>query len=102
MLLVVCRAEVVALVVDELQELEQRNKNFRLVATMTEMNHSTRKWHGATGFVNADMVKRCAGELAAPVCYVVGPPEMVVAMQDVLSRGGVAEDNVRTEEFYGY
>lgn len=86
----------------ELQELEQRNKNFRLVATMTEMNHSTRKWDGATGFVNADMVKRCAGELAAPVCYVVGPPAMVVAMQDVLSRAGVAEDNVRTEEFYGY
>jgi ferredoxin-NADP reductase len=86
----------------ELQQLEQQNKNFRLVATMAEMSKSARKWDGPTGFVDADMVKHCLGGLAAPICYVVGPPAMVEAMQDVLSRAGVAEDNIRTEEFYGY
>lgn len=86
----------------ELQQLEQQNKHFRLVATMTEMSKSARKWDGATGYVNADMVKRCLGELAAPIFYVVGPPAMVGAMQNVLSRAGVAEGNIRTEEFYGY
>jgi ferredoxin-NADP reductase len=40
--------------------------------------------------------------LAAPIFYVVGPPAMVEAMQEVLSRAGVIEDNIRTEEFYGY
>lgn len=86
----------------ELLQLEQQNKNFRLIATMTEMNNSARKWDGAAGLVDADLVKRVVGDLAAPICYVVGPPAMVEAMQDVLSRAGVAEDNIRTEEFYGY
>jgi ferredoxin-NADP reductase len=86
----------------ELQQLEQQNKNFRLVATMTEMSKSARKWDGETSFVNADLVKRVVGDLAAPTYYVVGPPAMVEAMQEVLSRAGVAEDNIRTEEFYGY
>lgn len=86
----------------ELQQLEQENKNFRLVATMTEMSKSARKWDGETSFVNADLVKRVVGDLAAPIYYVVGPPAMVEAMQEVLSRAGVAEDNIRTEEFYGY
>jgi ferredoxin-NADP reductase len=30
----------------ELQQLEQQNKNFRLVATMTEMSKSSRPWEG--------------------------------------------------------
>jgi ferredoxin-NADP reductase len=86
----------------ELQQLEQRNKNFRLVATMTEMTKSARKWDGETSFIDADLVKRFVGDFAAPIYYVVGPPAMVEAMQEVLSRAGVAEDNIRTEEFYGY
>jgi len=86
----------------ELQQLEQQNKNFRLLATMTDMSKSARKWDGETGFVNAELVKRFAGGLAAPIYYVVGPPAMVEAMQGTLSGAGVGEDNIRTEEFYGY
>jgi ferredoxin-NADP reductase len=86
----------------ELQELERQNSNFRLLATMTDMSSSTRKWDGETGLIDADLIKRCAGELGAPVYYVVGPPAMVVAMQETLRGMGVAEDDIRSEEFYGY
>jgi ferredoxin-NADP reductase len=86
----------------ELQELARLNGNFRLVATMTEMSKSARNWSGETGFVNADLVKRAVAGLVAPLFYVVGPPAMVVAMQETLRGAGVAEDNIRTEEFYGY
>lgn len=86
----------------ELQELERQNGNFRLFATMTDMSNSARKWDGETGFVNADLIKRCVGELIAPVYYVVGPPAMVVAMQETLRGAGVSEDDIRSEEFYGY
>jgi ferredoxin-NADP reductase len=96
-----CRPEDAAFL-SELQELEQQNKNFRLLATMTNIADSVRKWNGAVGYVNADMVKSCVRERAAPICYVVGPPAMVKAMQNVLSQAGVSEDDVRTEEFYGY
>ena len=86
----------------ELQELERQNGNFRLVATMTEMSKSARKWGGQTGFVDADLIKRAAGGLMAPIYYVVGPPAMVAAMQEMLRGTGVADDDIRSEEFYGY
>ena len=86
----------------ELQELERQNGNFRLLATMTDMSSSTRKWDGETGLIDADLIRRSAGGLNAPVYYVVGPPAMVVAMQETLRRIGAAEDDIRSEEFYGY
>jgi ferredoxin-NADP reductase len=87
---------------DELQQLEQRNPHFRLMATMTEMSKSAREWNGETGFIDADKLTRLAGDLDAPMHYVVGPPAMVEAMQGTLARVGIAEDRIRTEEFYGY
>jgi ferredoxin-NADP reductase len=86
----------------ELQQLERKNSNFRLLATMTDMSKSSRKWDGETGLVNADLIRRSAGGLAAPVYYVVGPPAMVAAMHETLRGAGVAEDSIVTEEFYGY
>jgi ferredoxin-NADP reductase len=87
---------------DELQGLERRNERFRLMATMTDMSKSAREWGGETGFVDADMLKRLVGDLAAPIYYVVGPPAMVEAMQQTLAGAGIAGDRIRTEEFYGY
>jgi ferredoxin-NADP reductase len=86
----------------ELQGLERQNNNFRLLATMTDISKSTRKWDGETGLVDADLVQRFVGDLAAPIYYIVGPPAMVGAMQETLRRAGIAEANIRSEEFYGY
>jgi ferredoxin-NADP reductase len=86
----------------ELQGIERQNSNFRLFATMTDMSKSSRQWDGETGFVDANLIKRCAGGLVAPVYYVVGPPAMVVAMQETLRRAGVAQNDIHSEEFYGY
>jgi ferredoxin-NADP reductase len=66
------------------------------------MSKSARKWGGQTGFVDADLIKRAAGRLTAPIYYVVGPPAMVAAMQETLRGTGVADDDIRSEEFYGY
>jgi len=87
---------------DELQALAQQNRNFRLLATMTDMSKSALGWSGEAGYVDADKLKRLAGDLAAPLYYVVGPPAMVEAMQSMLTGAGVADEQVRTEEFYGY
>lgn len=87
---------------DELQKLARRNPRFRLMATMTDMSKSAREWSGETGLVDAAMLKRLVGDLAAPIYYVVGPPAMVGAMQQTLGGAGIAKDSIRTEEFYGY
>jgi ferredoxin-NADP reductase len=86
----------------ELQQLEQQNKNLRLIATMTELNGSSRGWGGETSLIDQDFVKRATSELTAPVYYVAGPPPMVEAMRQVLNSGGVNDDDIRSEEFFGY
>ncbi|HJV11695.1 MAG TPA: FAD-dependent oxidoreductase [Burkholderiales bacterium] len=87
---------------EELQALERQNRNFRLVATMTEMSKSARAWSGQTGFVDAALISRATHGLQAPVIYVVGPPAMVLAMQETLRGAGVSDEDIRSEEFYGY
>ena len=86
----------------ELQRLERQNRNFRLVATMTEMRNSASRWEGETGLINAHLIERAVSGLAAPLYYVVGPPGMVSAMVDTLRSTGVAQERILTEEFYGY
>lgn len=86
----------------ELQQLEEKNPNFRLVATMTEMRASSRPWTGPTGLVTAELVGSAVGDLSAPIFYIVGPPGMVEAMRQTLNRAGIDDDDIRCEEFYGY
>ena len=86
----------------ELRQLAERNKNFRLIATMTGMAKSSRAWDGDTGLVDAPMVKRIVAALLAPIYYLAGPPGMVAAMRETLARAGIDDDDVRSEEFYGY
>ncbi len=87
---------------EELQGLEKKNPHFELVATMTDMKASQRPWSGQTGLVDAALIGRVTGELRAPIFYVVGPPGMVEAMRQTLNRAGVNDDDIRSEEFYGY
>lgn len=40
--------------------------------------------------------------LVDPIFYVFGPSAMVEAMRLALTDAGIDEDDVRSEEFYGY
>lgn len=86
----------------ELQGLEKQNPHFRLVATMTDMAKSSQPWSGATGLVDAAFIKEAVKGLPSPVFYVSGPPGLVEAMRGTLEQAGIDEDDVRSEEFYGY
>lgn len=86
----------------ELQALAAQNRNFRLHATMTQMQASGRPWDGPTGLIDAARVKTAIADLSAPIFYVVGPPRMVEGMRQVLTGAGVDDDDIRSEEFHGY
>jgi len=86
----------------ELQRLEGENRNFRLVATMTQMGESRLPWMGQTGVIDEALLKRIGAELPAPIYYVAGPPAMVGSLRDALERAGVDGDDIRSEEFHGY
>jgi len=86
----------------ELQAMERSNPNFRLLATMTRMDESSQGWQGATEGIDEKLLRRIAAELAAPIYYLAGPPAMVAAMRQTLNEAGVDDDDLRSEEFYGY
>ena len=86
----------------ELQQLERGNKHLRLVATMTQMSHSKLPWQGETGLIDEAFMRRIGAELSVPIYYLAGPPAMVAALQSTLNRAGVNDDDIRSEEFYGY
>lgn len=87
---------------DELQALGRQNRRFRLLATMTQMGKSNRSWAGRTGAIDEAWLRQLAGELAQPICYVAGPPAMVEAMRRTLNLAGVDDDDIRSEDFFGY
>lgn len=87
---------------EELGKAEKENPNFKMIATMTEMEKSSRPWHGKTGFVDRKMLAEAIGDLSAPIYYIAGPGSMLNAMKKMLLEAGVNEDDVRAEEFAGY
>ncbi|MGH9864626.1 MAG: FAD-dependent oxidoreductase [Candidatus Acidiferrales bacterium] len=87
---------------EELGRAEKENSNFKMIATMTEMEKSSRPWHGKTGFVDKAMLSDAIGDLSAPIYYIAGPGAMLNAMKKMLLEAGVNEDDVRAEEFAGY
>ena len=86
----------------ELQRLERKSDTFRMVATMTQARDASDAWSGDTGLIDAPLIRRAVAGLTAPIYYVAGPPAMVEAMRLTLNDDGVDDDDIRSEEFYGY
>lgn len=87
---------------EELRALEKENPNYKLIATMTQMEKSKRAWNGETGLINEKMLSKYLKDAASPIYYIAGPPGMVKGLREVLNKQGVDDDDVRTEEFSGY
>jgi len=87
---------------EELQGLERANDRFRLVATMTQMQASSRPWQGQTGLLDAETIAAATRSLPESIFYLAGPPGMVEALRKTLAEAGVDEDDIRAEEFFGY
>lgn len=87
---------------EELTVLARAHADFRLTATMTQMQGSERAWDGAAGVVDAKLLERASRGLSAPIYYLAGPPGMVAGLRATLEAFGVDEDDIRSEEFFGY
>lgn len=86
----------------ELQEMEQLNERYRLIATMAEPAQSAQRWPGETGFIRCEMLERHLPDITKPMYYFAGPPAMTMAMRRMLEEIGIDQQSMRYEEFYGY
>jgi len=87
---------------EELQEMEQYNSRYKLICTVTQPEKSRMTWRGETGRISMEMLSKWIPDLSVPVYYIAGPPEMVAGVRQMLIGSGVAEEDIRAEEFYGY
>lgn len=87
---------------EELQKLAEQNPSFKLIATVTEAEKSTKSWRGETGFIDKSLLTKYVNDLQSPIYYVSGLSEMVSAMKTMLTDAGVKEDNIHAEEFTGF
>jgi ferredoxin-NADP reductase len=86
---------------DELAALQRANPAFRLIATVTQAD-AAQNWSGEIGPIGRNLLERHLGDLTSPLYYYAGPPGLAMAMQSMLGALGVREDDMRSEEFYGY
>ncbi len=86
---------------DELTAAQKANANFKLIASMTDID-GAKDWKGETGFFTKEMLQKYIGDLSQPIYYISGPPSMVTSIRKTLNEAGIDDDNIRTEEFSGY
>jgi ferredoxin-NADP reductase len=85
----------------ELEELERRNPNFRVLHTLTG-NGVSKGWKGSVGRIDERKLQEAMRGLERPVYYICGTPGMVSAMLGLLSERGVTQADVMVEVFRGY
>jgi NAD(P)H-flavin reductase len=84
---------------DELQDLERRNENLRLVLTMTDDDG----WDGETRRIDAEMLRDVLeGGLNDYRYLVAGPPPMVQGVVENLKGAGIPEEQIASDSFSGY
>jgi len=87
---------------DELSAAESMNPNYRFIPVMTQSEKSKRSWAGETGHIDYKMISRYLDGVVAPIYYVVGSPAFVQALRGMLVSVGVKNDDIRSEDFFGY
>jgi ferredoxin-NADP reductase len=83
----------------ELEEMQQKNRNLKVVFTLDQASQS---WKGYTGIINAEMLKNEIPNYAETTFYTCGPPAMVEAIGNLLKELGVPESRIKREKFPGY
>lgn len=83
----------------ELSEMQERNKNLKVVFTL---DHPGEDWTGYIGYIDARMIKKEMPDYMERVFYTCGPPGMIRAMVNLLVDLKLPKDQIKREIFSGY
>lgn len=83
----------------ELEALQQKNKNLKIVFILNEADNN---WKGATGVITVDMIKKEMPDFKETTFYTCGPPKMVEIMEKLVAQLGLPETQLKREYFTGY
>ncbi len=86
----------------DLCAVERDDARVTFVPTMTKMATSCLPWDGERGAIDQAMLAKYLTGIASAIYYLTGPPGLVKGLRTVLTAAGIADDDIRTEEFTGY
>ncbi|HYD91224.1 MAG TPA: FAD-dependent oxidoreductase, partial [Flavobacterium sp.] len=73
--------------------------SFKLIFNLTEPESD---WAGISGRLNQEMLQKYVPDIHVPVYYLVGKPDMVYQIYELLESLGIPDENIKTESFAGY
>ena len=83
----------------ELSDIAKENLNIKVIYTIT---HPDDQWSGETGRISEALIKKYVSDISEPRYYIVGPPNMVSAMGELVLEMGVPTEKIFIENFTGY
>ena len=69
---------------------------------VTQPEKTKMPWRGETGRISIQMLSRWIPDLSVLIYYIAGPHGMVTSVRQMLIGPGIAEEDIRAEEFHGY
>jgi ferredoxin-NADP reductase len=83
----------------ELEEMQRKNRNMRVVFCLSE---APQNWSGYSGRIDAEMIRREIPDYLDTIFYTCGPPAMVDSMEKLLKELNIPAVQIRKENFPGY
>lgn len=83
---------------DLLREIVKRNKNIKIIFTMTQ----DPDWPGEKRHIDQKFLKDYFSNPDSNTYYVAGPPAMVKTVYKALTDSGINSSNIKSENFTGY
>lgn len=83
----------------ELSDISKENPNVKIIYTIT---HPDPQWKGETGRISEGLMKKYVLDISDPRYYIVGPPNMVADMEEIVVKMGVPSEKIFIENFSGY
>ncbi len=79
----------------DLQELEKKNSNIKIIFTMTRQPD----WPGEKGRITLETIKKFVSEISKPIYFICGSPDFSKACKEMLATAGVPAEKVKTEQW---
>ena len=86
---------------EELQNIAKINPFIKIIYTITHPEENP-NWKNETGRISDAMIKKYVKNINSLLYYIVGPPAMVIGMEDVVRKMGVVGEKIFIENFTGY
>lgn len=87
---------------EQLEAIVQKNQNVRVVYAITRPEESKLPWSGEAGRISEELIRKHIKNPLEALYYIVGPPQMVSAMEELVSTMGVPSQRILIENFTGY